>query len=182
MPPCPACQHPATKRSGRDRRGRQQCACSSCRRTFTENTASAFSGYRWPLDVILKQDVIQANRALLDGLSVGKGCIRYTKPERVKFEVVKKLLEGTRESKLDPCAPIAPAVTQQFFQATGWMAEANRQNPAAGAAVELTGRHVGALPRAEWAMTRTHSYDRPAIDCDEAKIRRSAGPPTLLSS
>ncbi len=60
---------------------------------------------------ILKQDVIQANRALLDGLSVGKGCIRYTKPERVKFEVVKKLLEGTRESNLDSCAPIAPAVT-----------------------------------------------------------------------
>src|SRR5919199_3883333 len=53
MPPCPACQQPATKRNGRDRRGRQKYACRACRRTFTENTSSAFSGYRWPADVIL---------------------------------------------------------------------------------------------------------------------------------
>ena len=53
MPPCPACQQPASKRNGRDRRGRQKYACGPCRRTFTENTASAFSGYRWPRDVIL---------------------------------------------------------------------------------------------------------------------------------
>src|SRR5919108_3140957 len=53
MPPCPQCQQPATKRNGRDRRGRQKYACRPCRRTFTEHTASAFSGYRWPADVIL---------------------------------------------------------------------------------------------------------------------------------
>src|SRR5919198_18366 len=53
MPSCPACQQPATKRNGRDRRGRQKYVCRPCRRTFTENTASAFSGYRWPRDVIL---------------------------------------------------------------------------------------------------------------------------------
>jgi transposase-like protein len=53
MPPCPLCQHPACKRNGRDRRGRQKYACRSCRRTFTEATTSAFSGYRWPSDVIL---------------------------------------------------------------------------------------------------------------------------------
>src|ERR687885_136345 len=53
MPPCPACQQPATKRNGRDRRGRQKYACRRCQRTFTENTSSAFSGYRWPADVIL---------------------------------------------------------------------------------------------------------------------------------
>src|ERR671927_23118 len=53
MPPCPFCQQPATKRNGRDRRGRQKYACRPCRRTFTEDTASAFSGYRWPADVIL---------------------------------------------------------------------------------------------------------------------------------
>ena len=34
-------------------RGRQKYACCPCRRTFTENSASAFSGYRWPADVIL---------------------------------------------------------------------------------------------------------------------------------
>src|ERR671924_659168 len=53
MPPCPACQQPATKRNGRDRRGRQKYACGACRSTFTEDSVSAFSGYRWPADVIL---------------------------------------------------------------------------------------------------------------------------------
>ena len=53
MPPCPACQQPASKRNGRDRRGRQKYACRPCRRTFTQHSASAFSGYRWPADVIL---------------------------------------------------------------------------------------------------------------------------------
>src|SRR6266568_4172064 len=53
MPLCPACQEPASKRHGRDRAGRQKYACRPCRRTFTENTASVFSGYRWPRDVIV---------------------------------------------------------------------------------------------------------------------------------
>jgi transposase-like protein len=53
MPPCPACQQPATKHNGRDRRGRQKYVCRPCQRTFTKHTASAFSGYRWPADVIL---------------------------------------------------------------------------------------------------------------------------------
>src|SRR5918911_4675144 len=53
MPPCPACQQPASKRNGRDRRGRQKYACRSCRRSFTDSSVSAFSGYRWPADVIL---------------------------------------------------------------------------------------------------------------------------------
>jgi transposase-like protein len=53
MPSCPTCQQPATKRNGRDRRGRQKYVGRPCRRTFTENSASAFSGYRWPADVIL---------------------------------------------------------------------------------------------------------------------------------
>jgi transposase-like protein len=47
------CQQPASKRNGRDPRGRQKYACRSCRRTFTEATTSAFSGDRWPADVIL---------------------------------------------------------------------------------------------------------------------------------
>ena len=53
MPPCPSGQQAASKRNGRDRRGRQKYACRACRRTFTENSVSAFSGYRWPGDVIL---------------------------------------------------------------------------------------------------------------------------------
>ena len=53
MPPSPACQQPASKRNGRDRRGRQKFTCRPCGRMFTENSASAFSGYRWPRDVIV---------------------------------------------------------------------------------------------------------------------------------
>src|ERR671926_713601 len=53
MPLCPMCQQSASKRNGRDPRGRQKYACRACRRTFTDNTTSAFSGYRWPADVIL---------------------------------------------------------------------------------------------------------------------------------
>ena len=53
MPLCPLCQQPASTRNGRDPRGRQKYACRSCRRTFTETTTSAFSGYRWPSDIIL---------------------------------------------------------------------------------------------------------------------------------
>src|SRR6266852_5514942 len=53
MPLCPACLQPASKRNGRDRRSRQKYACRPCWRTFTEHTLSAFSGYRWPRDVIV---------------------------------------------------------------------------------------------------------------------------------
>ncbi len=53
MPPCPSCQHPPSKRNGRDRRGRQKYACHACRNTFTMDTSSAFNGYRWPAAVIL---------------------------------------------------------------------------------------------------------------------------------
>jgi transposase-like protein len=53
MPSCPSCRKSASKRNGFDRRGRQKYACRTCRRTFTNTTASAFSGYRWPADVIL---------------------------------------------------------------------------------------------------------------------------------
>src|SRR5215210_5777402 len=50
---CPFCQHPASKRDGRDLRGRQRYACRACGRDFTADSASAFAGYRWPADVIL---------------------------------------------------------------------------------------------------------------------------------
>lgn len=53
MVTCPSCQNPATQRHGRDRRGRQRFACLPCRLTFTTDSTSAFSGYRWSADVIL---------------------------------------------------------------------------------------------------------------------------------
>lgn len=52
---------------------------------------------------VLKQEVMQANRHLLQGVSLGKGCIRYSKPEKIDFEVVRKLLLESRMSKDEIC-------------------------------------------------------------------------------
>jgi uncharacterized protein YdhG (YjbR/CyaY superfamily) len=51
----------------------------------------------------LKKEVLDAHRGLLEGLSVGKGCIRYPKPEKIDFAVVKKLLVATAKSGAKPC-------------------------------------------------------------------------------
>jgi transposase-like protein len=53
MSTCPSCQHPATKRDGFDTADRQRYHCRPCHRDFTAHSTSAFSGYRWPPDVIL---------------------------------------------------------------------------------------------------------------------------------
>jgi len=50
---CPTCHLPATTRDGFDRRGRQRFACHLCHRDFTHASSSAFSGYRWPPEVIV---------------------------------------------------------------------------------------------------------------------------------
>jgi uncharacterized protein YdhG (YjbR/CyaY superfamily) len=52
---------------------------------------------------ILKAAVVNANRQLLKGLNVGKSCIKYTKPDRVDFSIVKKLLSDTLTSQEDTC-------------------------------------------------------------------------------
>lgn len=52
---------------------------------------------------ILKQAVLDAHRADLAGLSVGKGCIRYSNPKKMDFAVIRKLLVGTRESATTVC-------------------------------------------------------------------------------
>jgi uncharacterized protein YdhG (YjbR/CyaY superfamily) len=44
---------------------------------------------------ILKPDVVRANAELLRGLNVGKGCIRFSRPEAVDFAVVARLLADT---------------------------------------------------------------------------------------
>lgn len=42
----------ATTHDGFDRRGRQSFACHPCHRDFTDASSGAFSGNRWPPDVI----------------------------------------------------------------------------------------------------------------------------------
>jgi transposase-like protein len=53
MPCCSWCGRLATKRHGHDGFGRQRFGCRPCRRKFTATSASAFSDYRWPPEVIL---------------------------------------------------------------------------------------------------------------------------------
>jgi hypothetical protein len=48
MPLCPTRQQPVSKRTHRGERRRQKDACDSCHR-FTEDSASASSGYRWSI-------------------------------------------------------------------------------------------------------------------------------------
>jgi uncharacterized protein YdhG (YjbR/CyaY superfamily) len=47
---------------------------------------------------VVKEDVMQENRTLLQGLSVGKGCIRYSNLKKMDFAVIQKLLEDTIRS------------------------------------------------------------------------------------
>lgn len=52
---------------------------------------------------VLKKDVVNSFRDQLTGASIGKGCIRYTKPARIDFKIIEKLLVATRESPEIPC-------------------------------------------------------------------------------
>src|SRR5688572_27651351 len=49
---CPACGADSARKHGRDRKGAQVHRCGACRRSFTALSATPFSGYRFPPDVI----------------------------------------------------------------------------------------------------------------------------------
>src|SRR5215218_7816224 len=49
---CPGCGLAATRKCGRDRQGRQIRQCRGCGRRFTARSATPFSGYRFPPDII----------------------------------------------------------------------------------------------------------------------------------
>jgi uncharacterized protein YdhG (YjbR/CyaY superfamily) len=44
---------------------------------------------------VMRESVVRANAHLLDGLSVGKGCIRFKRPEQIDPTVVRPLLSGS---------------------------------------------------------------------------------------
>ena len=44
---------------------------------------------------VLRQAALQSNIDRLDGLSVGKGCIRFRRPEQIDPEIVRALLAAT---------------------------------------------------------------------------------------
>ena len=54
---------------------------------------------------ILRLDVMDAHREALKGkgVSIGKGCIRYSKPENIDFKVVEMIVKATRDSTGEIC-------------------------------------------------------------------------------
>ena len=51
----------------------------------------------------LKEDVVNEFRTALKGCNIGKGCIRFSNPERIDFDLVEKLLRRTEESASKAC-------------------------------------------------------------------------------
>jgi uncharacterized protein YdhG (YjbR/CyaY superfamily) len=47
--------------------------------------------------------VMLDNKELLKGLNHGKGCIRYSNPDKIDFELIRKLLTDTLNSGKKPC-------------------------------------------------------------------------------
>ena len=51
----------------------------------------------------LKSDALEAHRVEFVGASIGKGCIRYTKPEKVHLAALERLLKATASSNGRVC-------------------------------------------------------------------------------
>ena len=52
---------------------------------------------------VLKQPVLDAHRAELVGLSLGKGCVRYRTPDQIDWPVVERLLRESAGSGAKIC-------------------------------------------------------------------------------
>jgi len=51
----------------------------------------------------LKRRVFESNKSLLRGLDCGKGCLRFSKAEKIDLAVIEKLLRTTVETVERPC-------------------------------------------------------------------------------
>jgi uncharacterized protein YdhG (YjbR/CyaY superfamily) len=65
----------------------------------------AFASQKHYIALYIGTDIMNAHRDLLKvkGVSLGKGCIRYSKPEKIDFKVVEMLLKATIESTGEIC-------------------------------------------------------------------------------
>ena len=52
---------------------------------------------------VLRQPVLDAHRAELAGLSLGKGCIRYRRPDQIDWDLVNDLLAASASSEAEIC-------------------------------------------------------------------------------
>ncbi|MDQ6708112.1 MAG: DUF1801 domain-containing protein [Acidobacteriota bacterium] len=51
---------------------------------------------------VLKKDVVDEFRGALSTSSIGKGCIRFSKPDQMDFGTIERLLRRTAESSSTP--------------------------------------------------------------------------------
>jgi uncharacterized protein YdhG (YjbR/CyaY superfamily) len=92
-------------------------ACLSELNGFEEVMAYGMPGYTRDGDIevgfasqkqyislyILRTDVFETHRDKLAGLSLGKGAIRYKRPDQIDMEVVRSMLQATAASKGQIC-------------------------------------------------------------------------------
>jgi uncharacterized protein YdhG (YjbR/CyaY superfamily) len=60
-----------------------------------DDVGVAFANQKNYISLYILEDVLDAHRDQLEGMNCGKGCIRYTSPKKVDYEVVRSLLEST---------------------------------------------------------------------------------------
>ncbi|MCP4142642.1 MAG: DUF1801 domain-containing protein [Chloroflexi bacterium] len=78
----------------------------SYKRVGVEEVEVAFASQKNYISLyILKQDVMNAYKDKLagTGISFGKGCIRFTKTEKISFEIVEEMLGAAEESDGEIC-------------------------------------------------------------------------------
>ena len=93
-----------------------RAACRSQLRGYTEGMSYGMPSYEHGGEVevsfaqarylslyILKQPVLDAHRAELDGLSLGKGCVRFRRPGDVNWAVISALLAESYASPSRIC-------------------------------------------------------------------------------
>ncbi len=52
---------------------------------------------------VMKKGVLDAHRAELGTVSLGKGCIRFQRPEQINWSLVESLLRESADSSESPC-------------------------------------------------------------------------------
>jgi len=65
--------------------------------------AVSFASQKNYISLYVNPAIVQAHRAELAVASIGKSCIRFSKPEQIDFAVIEKLLVATRESGTTAC-------------------------------------------------------------------------------
>jgi hypothetical protein len=69
-----------------------------------EDVEVAFASQKQYISLyILKEEVLNRHRGKLSGLNLGKGCIRYRKPEQIDFAIVREILADSHQSESEIC-------------------------------------------------------------------------------